>query len=342
MKSKVLFIQPYFGKLPENFRLWLNSAGNNFEFQFLIFTDASLNKYELPKNVKIINTTFLELNERINKKLNIKVVLKEAYKLCDFKLLYGIIFSEYLVEYSHWGYFDTDLIFGNLSKFINDEILDNYPKIGIYGHLTIFKNTEKMNTLFIKGKGFPVKLETVVYSEKMYAIDEMGGINISCDKLNIKQYPLVVSDISLTNKNRIRDSRYDDAYQLLYVIDGRTFLARSNKQKKEIIIEEVAYIHFQKRKIVIPDGFNYSKPYFITPEKFLNFESDSLEELLFSMYESTSSIIYFRNIRRIKTIISYICGTSKYAIEIKKEQQKMIKKMHKNRPKNIVSIQNVE
>ena len=43
-----------------------------------------------------------------------------------------------------------DQIFGDLNKFIKDEILEKYDKLFCLGHMTIFRNNEKTNKLFMK------------------------------------------------------------------------------------------------------------------------------------------------------------------------------------------------
>ena len=66
-------------------------------------------------------------------------MLTNAYKIVDYKPLYGCIFHEYLKDYSHWGYCDSDVIFGDLSKYLTDERLNTYDRIYQHGHLCIYK-----------------------------------------------------------------------------------------------------------------------------------------------------------------------------------------------------------
>lgn len=73
-------------------------------------------------------------------KLNLKIKVNNPYKLCDFKTVYGNVFE----EYKHWGYCNIDVIFGDLSKFITDEILDKYDRVLNKGHLAIHKNNEQV------------------------------------------------------------------------------------------------------------------------------------------------------------------------------------------------------
>jgi hypothetical protein len=45
--------------------------------------------------------------------------------MVEFKPALGHIFAEYLKGYSHWGYSDLDILFGDLPRFITqDELTD--------------------------------------------------------------------------------------------------------------------------------------------------------------------------------------------------------------------------
>ena len=69
--------------------------------------------------------SFSNLNYLINEKCEFDIVIKNPYKLCDFKPLYGEFFAEYLSGFSHFGHCDIDVIMGRLSSFVTDDLLDN-------------------------------------------------------------------------------------------------------------------------------------------------------------------------------------------------------------------------
>lgn len=108
--NRIALIIPYFGTLPNYFSLWLKTASYNRNFDFLLFTDCNLAKYTVPYNVKCFQMTFDEVKQRVSIILNFKFVLHNPYKLCDYKPLYGLIFSDYLKEYEFWGHCDPDII----------------------------------------------------------------------------------------------------------------------------------------------------------------------------------------------------------------------------------------
>lgn len=131
--NRVCLVIPYFGQLPNYYNLWLESAKINNDFDFLIITDC-MDEKDTSENVKIINTSFEILVNQIQSLYPFKIKLKKPYKLCDYRPAYGEIFEKELKGYEFWGYCDIDIIFGNLSKYITNEILNKYDKVNLHGH----------------------------------------------------------------------------------------------------------------------------------------------------------------------------------------------------------------
>ena len=144
------FVIPYFGTLPNYFPVFLRSCEINRRFDWLLFTDDRTN-YNYPENVKVTYITFDELRKRAERCFPFEIALPSPKKLCDFKPTYGLIFEEELKAYDYWGYCDIDLVLGDLSTFIDEEELQKYKKHFYCGHMSIYENTEEMNTLFMKG-----------------------------------------------------------------------------------------------------------------------------------------------------------------------------------------------
>lgn len=80
---KYLLICPYFGKLPSNFQLWLNSCSYNTEVNFLILTDDKA-LYEFPENVTVDYMEFAQLQNLIKEKFPFVKHNIRPYKLCDY------------------------------------------------------------------------------------------------------------------------------------------------------------------------------------------------------------------------------------------------------------------
>ena len=171
MKS-ICLINVFFGDFPWYFNFFLKSCSTNSTIEFLIFTDQVKPKNS-PENVKFIHFSLEEFNHLASKKLNLEINIQYAYKLCDFKPAYGIIFSDYLKNSEYWGITDIDIIFGRIREFITDEMLSNHEVISVRndyptGSFMIFENIEKVNNLFKKSKDYT----KVFTSQKHYCFDE--------------------------------------------------------------------------------------------------------------------------------------------------------------------------
>ena len=171
--KKCCFIVTWFGKLPTWFNYFLKSCETNSKFDFMIFTDQDIN-LEHPSNVIFNHITKDKLNELISVKLDTKFTIENSYKLCDFKAMYGHIYSEYLKSYDYWGFCDLDLVFGNINKFISKYIYNNYDIITfgadttnihyrIAGPCTLVKNIEELNASFYKVPEYKEVLTTQEY-----------------------------------------------------------------------------------------------------------------------------------------------------------------------------------
>ena len=114
---RICIITVYIGKFPNYFNMWLESCRWNPQFDFLLVTDNHVES--LPDNVKLLRTDLISLKNRLSVKLRSDIVLNSPYKLCDYKPSYGLMFEDELKGYDFWGHCDMDLIWGNLSKFLN-------------------------------------------------------------------------------------------------------------------------------------------------------------------------------------------------------------------------------
>jgi len=141
---KVCLILPYFGKLPNYFDFYLKSASLNPEITWFLITDDR-SDFNYPPNFRVVYQSYEELKNQIITKFGVGVRLDRPHKLCDFKPAFGDIFSEYLQEFDYWGHCDPDIIWGRFSNFLNWEVLKQYDKIFIFGHLSLYRNTKENN-----------------------------------------------------------------------------------------------------------------------------------------------------------------------------------------------------
>ena len=181
MKS-IALVNVFFGKLPWYFNFFLKSCSTNPTINFFIFTDQEKPK-NCPINVVFIPFSLEKFNYLASEKLNLNIEIKYAYKLCDFKPAYGIIFSEYLKDYEYWGITDIDIIFGRIREFITEAMLTDYEIISVRndyptGSFMIFENNEKINRLFKKSKDY----QKVFTSNKHYCFDECNFVHQYLDE----------------------------------------------------------------------------------------------------------------------------------------------------------------
>lgn len=271
MKSKVCFVMPYFGKLPESFLYWLECCRNNPEFDWLILTDDK-NDFPYPPNVKVEYTTLTELKKRIEARMECQVALEKPYKLCDYKPLYGWLLEEELKDYTHWGYGDMDLLFGKLSNFITDEILEHYAKVSMLGHLSIMKNTARVNCAFQQ-----CNWKSIFQTPRICVFDEVRvepNINAILENMGLNVLStLPYADIDSTHYNfhqweykrgnRTTKCRY--VPNLYHYVEGKLF--KIELKDHSLVEEEIAYVHFQKRRVSFPE--TVMQRYLLVPNKII-------------------------------------------------------------------------
>ena len=277
------FIVCYFGKLPRNMEIVLQTCEANSGFDWLLYTDDQT-EYSYPSNVHVEYLSFSAMRQKIQEKFDFELCMDHPKKLCDFKPAYGYLFSDKLTEYEFWGYCDLDMYFGDLSKFITPDILDQYEKIYSLGHMTLFRNTQKNNELFM----IPFyDHNAVIRSYKQIfqmpsgcCFDEwpMNQVNINVlteqEKLPFYMgWPML--DI-LPYRSYFVGSEYhgathtwtkqDNKYHVVYY-DGKHLFA-CYKKAGTLIQQEVLYAHLQKRTLIADKTVR--GPFVIVPNRILS------------------------------------------------------------------------
>lgn len=290
--KKILFICPYFGKYPNYFNLTLKSIENNPTIDWLIITDITT-KYNYPSNVTIVYMKFNELQKKFQSYFDFPITLDKPYKLCDYKCTYGLIFKEFITNYDFWGHCDFDCIFGDLRKYLPDNLLNTYERIFCRGHLSIYKNQYKINTLFkniINEK--KCNYREVFSSSEPFSFDEFGIIKISMAN-NIKIYDkFVFADIypwiypfkcaeTSVQYNQKQIFKYEQGKLYSIFLDNNTILSK-----------EYMYIHLQRR-FMINSVINPNK-FLIIPNKFIEFTPITKK---FIKKNSKNKILYKQFIR---------------------------------------------
>lgn len=257
-ENRIALVIPWYGSYPWYWKFFVHSMRYNPSIDCIIITDEKQTE-DLPSNIKIVNKYLKELKDLIEIKLGFTVSLDYAYKLCDFKPAYGLIFEELLQEYNFWGHADIDLIFGNIRNFITDQVMDNYDLISVRkdyltGFFLLFRNTEYMNQLFSKSKDY----KKVFQSSQCWCFDECNYMHneIQYNKQNILDVKSDIESMEHIVRKEIMDKRIRVLFDLM-VLEGISGNIKWNngtllyKDKYEILLYH--FIAFKSiRNLYIP------------------------------------------------------------------------------------------
>lgn len=314
----IRLISCYFGELKPEFYLWLNSCRYNKSIDFLFVTDQKVDLSNCPENVEIMRTTLRDIKHTADEIFSLNVELSTPYKLCDYKVAYGLIFADKLKDYDFWGYCDSDMVLGQIRKFVTDEILEIYDKILPLGHLSIYRNTEEVNRKFMECPDI-MDYKEVFSSVKIFQFDETPGIYSMYKSRGwkmLKYIPFV--DIvagynyRLTKyiyaKRLYRISVKNHSHQVFCFDRGKVLEYYSDK-KGVLDQKEYIYIHSSKRHYQC----SYKKipeQYIFTPVNILKIENISDGCSILNYSKKTNCII-----EKIK--ISFMVWNNKVSNKIK-------------------------
>ena len=268
---RILYIVPYFGKLPNNFALFLESCRYNETVDWLIFTNDKT-QYSYPENVKVIYTGFDEFRDRIKSFYDFEIKLEEPYKLCTYKPAYGEILAEYIKGYDFWGHCDIDLIWGDIRKFYTNEVLSAYDKIGWRGHSTLYRNTPEINRRYRLKVGGQDLFFAEAQSKRVLGFDEEGMMQIY-DSNGWDYYRKVdfahpsANNYNFRLKHLPESEEYKNKSQLFRWKNGKLY--RIYVHNNELKEEEFMYLHFFRRLMDIKLE-EYDDDYIILPHSIFN------------------------------------------------------------------------
>lgn len=220
-KTSIAIIICYIGKLPWYFSYFAHSCAFNEDVHFYIITDDRSYENRVPPNIRFVYKSLTEINELASEKLGFTTNITSGYKLCDFKPTYGVLFSELLENYDFWGHGDLDIIFGDIRKFMTEEVLEVHDLIAVRddyltGYFLLFRNNSKMNFLFTESSDY----QKVLSDEKHYCFDETNFSFIDFEKEI--HYSKVKSEVeSMTHVvKREHEKKNINAYFDFHVIEG--------------------------------------------------------------------------------------------------------------------------
>jgi hypothetical protein len=220
MKKKIKIICTYYGTWPWYFPYFINSCAYNPAFEFLILSDIPVS-IDLPLNVSIEHLTTRDFELLASERLGFPINISDPYKLCDFKPAYGHIFGDHLKGYDFWGHGDIDVIFGNISNFVTDDLLDDYDVIAfrhdfLTGYFTLFRNNALSTTLFKNCSAY----QYVFQSPKHFCFDETNFTFKAFTKgLHYSQIHSEIESMTHIVK-RLQENKTIRAYFDFHVVEG--------------------------------------------------------------------------------------------------------------------------
>lgn len=320
--KKIRLIIPYFGKLPKFFPYFLLTAKRNQKIDFLIYTDQKVDQFTIlnANNIEFVTLSFDELREKVQSKFDFKISLKTPYKLCDYKVAYGLIFEEELKGYDYWGFCDTDVLLGDIYQFLEEHSFfeNDYVRYGLLGHLQIFKNSQEVNRIFMSGKDLNYRLnyKNVFTSEQNFIFDEEKVIQILFEKSGFEQLQdkffddIDISHFSFREYGEDEPKRY-------YSWSQKHGLKSINLIDGQLVIKHPLYAHFQKRTIECPE-FEPIESFYVIPNKLVFGEELSIQEIE-EVTKNKFYWTYWKRILRSKlNIEKYSIGFIRHKLRMKK------------------------
>lgn len=246
---RIAIIIPYIGILKPEFEFWLHSVRNNPSIDFFLLTDAEITSS--PDNIKIIPSTFTELKQRFQSCFDFELCITHPYKFCDLKPSYGEVFADILNGYDFWGHTDMDIVYGNLRKYLPDDILEKHDKIYGNGHFSLYRNTPDVNSIYRKIE-VPTYRQVFSFSEGC-AFDEYYGVGAYwAEKLSdrfYRSYPFDDIDYAVPHfEAQMRRNELKGHTNFMYSYEKGS-LFRLSIHDGKIVKNEIMYAHFQKRKM---------------------------------------------------------------------------------------------
>lgn len=195
-KLKKILLVPYFGPLPD----WFDKYKKPDGYEFVL--DMNLDDFK----------------KRVRDKLKIDWPLHaDARKVCDYRPTFGVLYEEEINGFDFWGTTDLDCVYGDVDKFITDDLLENtdiYSSHDTYvsGPFSLYRNAPVVNYLFMKQRTWQyclIQPQTNGWVETSYSrLVEKSGLDYKY--LNYQGDP---DNLNLARKGK---KLYQDGREIMY------------------------------------------------------------------------------------------------------------------------------
>lgn len=250
---RIILHAVYFGPLPPCFSLWLHTCSKNPEVRWLLTTDQDTSRFVLPPNVGVHACSFGSFRSRIGERLGLALPEFSPYKLCDFKPTWGLVLSDFNRGFDYWGNCDLDVLWGALAPRLARLDPARYDRIYGCGHLSLYRNTERVNHAFQLRHPDPDFQWHQVLSEPgirpFAGFDEHQGVNRIMRRHGFTVYDREadVADIHPSYPDHFLVEGPNRRGQAFGWMRGRVF--QFHPRGGTVARRELLYLHFQKRPV---------------------------------------------------------------------------------------------
>jgi hypothetical protein len=283
--SSIALVITYLGSFPKCFAAWAKTAAANPSVDFLIFADHVDEGKAMAggaANLHFYPMDLVAFNAKANQVLGMSCVVGAAYKLCDYKPVYGLIYADALKDYDFWGYCDIDLLFGDIRHFLTEDRLANTDRFYHFGHFTLYRNSKEINQhIFDSVPTKDVHFQTLLkvpnkpsvdyhdfFSSKVeYGFDEVM-MNPIAKNAQFKQYDGYSDyrDIYYADFPFHTETNLDGADPIYFHWQNGHLFVQSVKQTTEA---EILYCHFMKRPLMMEDGALSASSFYLVPNQII-------------------------------------------------------------------------
>lgn len=285
-RSSICLVRLWHGEYPPYLDCVLRSCAANPDIHWLVITDNPVPP-AAPANVRFQHMTPADLLRRFTEKLGFEPA--PPHVNTDLKAALGLVFEDLLAGYAFWGHCDFDVVFGDLRRFLTEEILAGHDKILSRGHLTVYRNHAEVNRAFMLECPGALDYRDVFKTPGTTQFDEMRGVNLIFRYHGFRCFQgEFIVDIKAPTPWTI--TRFEGTAirnypaQVFYWHRGRLCQVHLNCDR-DLVDVEYAYIHFQKRPMPAPafDPFAVNG-FFITPDGFFPYNREPLTDGDFTRY----------------------------------------------------------
>lgn len=205
-----------------------------------------------------------------------------------------------------------DIIFGDIRKFITEEILEKYDRIGVHGHSTLYRNTPEINAVYRQVGD----IRKIFVEQSPFAFDEWGHNNGTSpywqrnfanrlwqerifDDLDPYHYSFI--------SGRVRRNNFDIRNVMFSFNKG--LLYRIGTKNGKVDIQESFYVHLQKRPIIVDTEVTSSFS-IIPPGKYIPYV-ESVTPLYLKWHIRDSS--FWAYYVRARNKLNKWCGLKSYS-----------------------------